>query len=168
MPLDRIDARLRATFSLIAACAFTCGWLLNPVPASGQQPSVRVHSIRVFASDPDAAAIFYEKAFGMFETRRYANRPTFKEIALNVGATPEAARRATTTTVIITTRPATFQPPVLPTLILEVEDVDRAVAIVETSGGTVQRQPTTNADGIRFAFVKDPDGNLVEVLKEPR
>ena len=40
----------------------------------------------MLATDPEAVATFYKQAFGMFETGRPADRPTFKEIALNVGS----------------------------------------------------------------------------------
>ena len=46
--------------------------------ASAQESGIHVRSIRVLATDPEAVATFYEKAFGMSETRRAANTATFR------------------------------------------------------------------------------------------
>src|SRR5262249_28541757 len=45
--------------------------------ASAQDTGIHVRSVRVLATDPEAIATFYEKAFGMSETRRAANTATF-------------------------------------------------------------------------------------------
>ena len=60
------------------------------------------------ATDPEALATFYEKAFGMSETRRPANTPTFKEIVVNSGSTAEMAKNATSTPIVIATGGRSF------------------------------------------------------------
>ena len=73
--------------------------------ASAQESGIHVRSVRVLATDPEAVATFYEKAFGMSETRRAANTATFKEIVINSGSTVDLAKQATTTPIVIATRP---------------------------------------------------------------
>src|ERR1700677_2510316 len=73
--------------------------------ASAHESRIRVRSIRVLATDPEAIATFYEKAFSMSETRRAANTATFKEIVINSGSTVAIAKAATTTPIVIATRP---------------------------------------------------------------
>ena len=41
--------------------------------AFAQESGIRVRSVRVLATDPEAIATFYMKAFGMSETRRVGN-----------------------------------------------------------------------------------------------
>src|SRR5216684_3773223 len=73
--------------------------------AMAQESGIRVRGIRVLATDPEAVATFYEKAFGMSETRRPVNTATFKEIIINSGSTAELAKKAKTTPIVIATRP---------------------------------------------------------------
>ena len=136
--------------------------------AGAQESSSRVRYVRVLASDPEAVATFYKKAFGMSETGRPADRPTFKEIALNFGATPEAARKATSAPLVITTRPKDTPAGAMASLILAVPDLDAAIASVKAAGGTLMRPASVSAQGVHFAFVKDPDGNQIEVLVDDR
>jgi hypothetical protein len=46
--------------------------------AMAQESGIRVRSIRVLATDPEAVATFYKRAFGMSETRRPADTATSK------------------------------------------------------------------------------------------
>ena len=49
-------------------------------------------------------------------------------------------------------------------LVLRVDDVDRAVDDLRTRGAAVAGGPADRADwGIRVAYVRDPDGNLIEL-----
>ena len=91
-----------AAFVLMGAAAAAM-----PAPALAQETGVIVRSIRVLATDPEALAKFYAQALGMSETRRPVDSPTFKEIVLNSGSTPELAKKATSTPIVIATRRAT-------------------------------------------------------------
>jgi predicted enzyme related to lactoylglutathione lyase len=136
--------------------------LATATAASAQE--IRVRSIRVLAADVEAAATFYKKAFGMSETSRPVNSPTFKEIILNAGATPEAAKKATSTPIVIATR-AKDGPPAggLAAVILQVPDVNKAIEAVKAAGGSLMRPPSKFGN-LDVAFVKDPDGNQVELI----
>lgn len=146
-----------------AACV-----LMAAASAMAQDSGIRVRSVRVLATDPDAIATFYEKAFGMAETRRAANSATFKEIIINSGATADQAKRATTTPIVIATRPKDAPAGAMASLILEVANLDKAVESAKANGATLVRPPGKTADGLSFAFVKDPDGNQIELVMPPK
>jgi predicted enzyme related to lactoylglutathione lyase len=148
--------------ALMAACV-----LAAATAAMAQESGIRVRSIRVLATDAEAIAAFYAKAFGMSETRRPVNTPTFKEIILNSGSTPELARKATSTPIVIATRPKDAPAGALAALILEVPDLDKAIASVKANGGTLMR-PAARTEGLSYAFVKDPDGNQIELIMTQR
>src|SRR5262245_16508179 len=121
---------LKASLAAIALAATT---VAIAAPAFAQ---VTVRSIRVLAQDPEAMAKFYSTAFGMSETRRPVNSATFKEIVLNTGATPEAAKAAKSTPIVIATRRDKTEKPVsMAALILDVPDMDKAIAAVVANGG---------------------------------
>jgi predicted enzyme related to lactoylglutathione lyase len=128
-----------------------------------QEVGIRVRSIRVLATDPEAIAAFYKKAFGMSETRRAVDTPTFKEIIINSGSTPELARKATSTPIVIATRPKDAPAGALAALILEVPDLDKAIESAKANGATLMRPPG-KTQGLQYAFLKDPDGNQVELI----
>jgi predicted enzyme related to lactoylglutathione lyase len=147
---------------VVTACS------LAAAVAMGQETGIHVRTVRVLATDPEAIATFYEKAFGMSETGRPANTATFKEIVINSGSTPEKAKTATTTAIVIATRAKDAPAGAMASLILGVPDLDSAIASVKTNGGTLMRPPSKSAQGLSYAFVKDPDGNQIELLLTPK
>jgi predicted enzyme related to lactoylglutathione lyase len=136
--------------------------------AQAQESGIQLRAVRVLAADPEAAAAFYEKAFGMSETRRPVNSATFKEIVINSGSTTDVARRAASTPLIIATRPKDAVAPAMPAVILDVPDIDKAISAVEMAGGSVFRPPSKSGTGLTFAMVKDPDGNQVELVLQQK
>jgi predicted enzyme related to lactoylglutathione lyase len=149
--------------TVVTACVLAASTV-----AMAQESGIRVRSVRVLATDPDALATFYEKAFGMSETRRPANSATFKEIAINSGSTPDAAKKATTTAIVIATRPKDAPAGAMASLILQVPDLEKAIESAKANGATVLRPPNKTGEGLSFAFVKDPDGNQVELVMSPK
>lgn len=133
-------------------------------PALAQGSGIHVRSVRVLATDPEAVATFYKKAFGMSETRRPVNTATFKEIVVNFGATPDLAKKVTTPAIVIATRPKDASAGAMASLILEVSDMDKAIDAVKAAGGTLMRPAATSGEGLRYAFVKDTDGNQIELV----
>jgi predicted enzyme related to lactoylglutathione lyase len=152
---------MRVLQSALAVCL-----LAAATAATAQETGIRVRSIRVLATDPEAIATFYKKAFGMSEVRRL-DSPTFKEIIINSGSTPELAKKATTTAVVIATRPKDAPAGAMASLILEVPDLNKAIEAVKANGGTLMRPPGKSGD-LMFAFLKDPDGNQVELVMSPK
>jgi catechol 2,3-dioxygenase-like lactoylglutathione lyase family enzyme len=137
--------------------------------ALAQEAPNKVWGIRVLATDVEAVAAFYAKTFGMSEVARPVNSATTKEVVLNFGATAELAKRATTTPIVIFTRPATAPAGAMASLILAVPDLEKAMNAVKANGGTLVRGPNRNAMmNVQFAFVKDPDGNQIELLVEAK
>ena len=137
--------------------------------ALAQTPSNRVWGVRVLATDVEAIATFYAKTFGMSEVARPVNSATAKEIVLNVGQTPDIAKKATTAPIVIYTRPASAPAGAMASLIIAVADLDKALEAVKVNGGTVMRPPNRNAVmNLSFAFVKDPDGNQIELIMEAK
>jgi predicted enzyme related to lactoylglutathione lyase len=134
------------------------------VPAFAQETGVRVRSIRVLATDPEALAKFYAAAFGMSETRRPVDTATFKEIVLNSGSTSELAKKATTTPIVIATRGRDMPAGAMASLILEVPDMDKAIERATKAGAKLMRPVAKSAEGLSYAFLTDPDGNQVELL----
>ena len=147
---------------------FTLCVLLVASAASAQERGIYVRSIRVLATDPEAVATFYEKAFGMSETRRAANSSTFKEIIINSGATVDIARKSTSTPIVIATRPKDAPAGAMASLILEVPDLEQAIASAKASGGALLRGPSKSGENLTYAFVKDPDGNQIELVMSAR
>ena len=139
--------------------------LLAAPVAIGQETGIAVRSVRVLASDVEALAKFYSEAFGMSETRRPVDTPTFKEIVLNSGSTPELAKKATSTPIVIATR-AKAGPPAggMAALIVEVPDMEAAIARATAAGATLLRPRAKSAEGLSYAILTDPDGNQFEFL----
>ena len=137
--------------------------VLGYTQAAAQESGIRVRTIRVLATDPEAIATFYKKAFGMSETSRPVETPTFKEIIINSGSTPDIARKAASVPIVIATRPKDAPAGAMAALILEVPNLDKAIEAVKANGGTLMRPPG-KAVGLQYAFVKDPDGNQIELL----
>lgn len=133
--------------------------------ALAQETGITVRSVRVLANDVDALAKFYSDAFGMSETRRPVDTPTFKEIVLNSGSTPELAKKATSTPIVIATRAKNGPPPGgMAALIVEVPDMEKAIARATAAGGKLMRPVAKSAEGLSYAFLTDPDGNQFELL----
>jgi predicted enzyme related to lactoylglutathione lyase len=150
-------------------------WMLVAVMISvatmalAQEPGNQVWGVRVLATDAEAIAAFYAKTFGMSEVARPVNSATTKELILNFGQTPEVARKATTVPIVIYTRPAASPAGAMPSLILRVPDLDKAIEAVKVNGGTHLRGPTRNAAmNLSYAMVKDPDGNQIELIMEQK
>ncbi|MFT3722446.1 MAG: VOC family protein [Hyphomonadaceae bacterium] len=150
--------------AIIAAACIALGGLAAAAPAIAQETGITVRSIRVLAVDVEATAKFYEKAFGMSETRRPVDTATFKEIVINTGATPDAAKAAKSTPIVIATRRDKAEKPVsMAALILEVPDMDKAIAAIVAAGGKGGKV-NKSGEGLSYAMVADNEGNPIELL----
>jgi predicted enzyme related to lactoylglutathione lyase len=147
-----------------ALAALVLGGAAAPVFA--QESGVTVRDVRVLATDPEAVAAFYEKAFGMSETDRPMNTPTFKEIIINSGSTAAIAKKATSTPIVIATRPKDSMPAPMATLILQVPNLEKTIDSVKAAGGALVRG-VGQAAGVSYAMVKDTDGNQIEIILKP-
>ena len=150
--------------AIIVSACIALGGLAAAMPASAQETGITVRSIRVLAVDVEATAKFYEKAFGMSETRRPVDTATFKEIVINTGATSEAAKAAKSTPIVIATRRDKNEKPVsMAALILDVPDMDKAIAAIVAAGGKGGKV-NKSGEGLSYAMVADNEGNPIELL----
>ena len=145
--------------------ALAVGLVLSASAAMAQQDGIHVRAVRVLATDPEALATFYEKAFGMSETGRPVNTATTKEIVINSGMTADAAKKSTGTPIVLYTRPQNAPAGAMAALILDVPSLEKAIESVKTNGGTLMRPAATSGGGLRYAFLKDPDGNQIELVE---
>ena len=151
----------------VVKMALAVGILAATTAAAAQQNGIRVFAIRVLATNPEALAAFYEKAFGMSETSRPVNTATTMEIVINSGSTPDIARKAATTPIALFTRPPNTPAGALAALVLEVPGLEKAIESALANGGTLLR-PAATLGTVRFAFLKDPDGNQIELVEAAR
>ena len=52
-------------------------------------------------------------------------------------------------------------------IVTTADDVDRWAAFLESRGVTIDAHPKTHRDGARSCYVKDPDGNSVQIIHHP-
>jgi predicted enzyme related to lactoylglutathione lyase len=151
----------------VLICATLLMASLASAPAAfAQETGVSVRSVRVLASDVEALAKFYAQAFGMSETRRPADSATFKEIVLNSGSTPALAKASSATPIVIATRGKDMPAGAMAALILGVPDIDAAIARATAAGAKLMRPVAKSQEGLAYAFLTDPDGNQIELLKQ--
>lgn len=132
-------------------------------------PPLGVRDARVGATDVPTSAAFYEKVFGMTEVQRY-DRPGQLEIILGFGTTLAAAKANSSPRIVVITPPAGHGVDVGATspLVLNVPDLEAAVAKVVANGGSIERSANKSAtSGNVIAMIKDPAGNRIELIKEP-
>jgi predicted enzyme related to lactoylglutathione lyase len=69
---------------------------------------------------------------------------------------------------VIATRPKDAPAGAMAALILEVPNLDKAIESAKANGGTLMRPAAKSGEGLNYAFVKDPDGNQIELLMTPK
>jgi catechol 2,3-dioxygenase-like lactoylglutathione lyase family enzyme len=52
-------------------------------------------------------------------------------------------------------------------IVREAGDVDRWAAFLESRGIVVDAKPRTHRDGARSCYLRDPDGNVVQIIHHP-
>ena len=52
-------------------------------------------------------------------------------------------------------------------LVKSADDVDRWAAFLESRGITLDARPRTHRDGARSCYLRDPDGNQVQIIYHP-
>ncbi len=118
--------------------------------------------VNLYTGDIEAGLRFYRDLLGFSETFRtpMEGTPQHVELELNgftIGlGTVEAARRVHR----VDARPGS------PAMVLVVwtDDVDKAFADLVASGAPALQQPHDTGNNNRNALLRDPDGNLVEIV----
>jgi lactoylglutathione lyase len=122
--------------------------------------------VNLYTGDIDAALVFYRDLLGFVESFRAPTEgaPEHVELQLNgftVGlGTVEAARRVHGVEAL----------PGSPSMVLVVwtDDVDQSYASLLAAGVSVLQPPHDTGNNNRNALVRDPDGNLVEIVAKRR
>jgi catechol 2,3-dioxygenase-like lactoylglutathione lyase family enzyme len=114
------------------------------------------HHVSIFSRDVPALERFYTETLGLPVTRRWDDLGI---VFVDVGST----------TIELVTSPDRAPHPAsvngFDHLALHVDDVDAAFAALRDAGVTVESEPYDFKE-LRIAFVRDPDGNLLELVQE--
>ena len=142
-----------------------------PIRAGSFRPAVRLVTLlsmfsaalaNLYTSDIEAGLRFYRDLLGFSETFRtpMEGTPEHVELELNgftIGlGTVEAARR-------VHGVDATPGSPAM-VLVVWTDDVDKAFAHLVAAGTPALQQPHDTGNNNRNALLRDPDGNLVEIV----
>ncbi|HYG83509.1 MAG TPA: VOC family protein [Verrucomicrobiae bacterium] len=117
------------------------------------------------ADDTEKATAFYNKAFGWdIQPLTTEDNSDFDyNVALNSQSDEnfDPLERARVNGCIVKKATGITTPVVL----VEVDDLDQAIAKVTAAGGTVESEkiPMKSLNGV-FVLVKDPEGNMIEVF----
>lgn len=118
--------------------------------------------VNLYTTDIEAGIRFYGGLLGFEETFRTPREGTPEHVELRLGGftlglgSVEAARR-------VHGVEATPGSPVL-ALVVWADDADAAFERLVAAGVPAVRQPRDSGNGNRTALVRDPDGNLVEIV----
>jgi lactoylglutathione lyase len=128
----------------------------------------RYDHVHLRSPDPDATARFFETMFGAELTR-----DTYPEGTLYPGQARIVMRLGGQTVLIAPPHPhdPTAAPPPFPHYGLEhigltVDDVDAACAELKAKGAEIAIGPLTRSAGLRLAFVRGPEGIMVELVQQ--
>jgi predicted enzyme related to lactoylglutathione lyase len=118
----------------------------------------KVFAVRITVSDLARSERFYRDGLGA-QIRQIQSRESMAQFVTGPGVVLAMGRSD-----------ATPQPGGAGGFLLQVVDLDAAIARVAAAGGTVERPPSTGAapSGVRSAFIRDPDGVGIEVIQFPR
>ena len=128
----------------------------------------RYDHVHLRSPDPDATARFFETMFSAEVTRSIYPPGT-----LYPGQQRITMRLGGQTVLIAPTHPhePTAPPPAFPYYGLEhigltVDDVDAAVAELRAKGAEIAIGPLTRSPGLRLAFIRGPEGIMVELVQQ--
>jgi catechol 2,3-dioxygenase-like lactoylglutathione lyase family enzyme len=132
----------------------------------------KTHHVALSVADLDTAQRWYEQALALREEQRFAlPDPPVRTVLLRSasGLGLELIERARSS------RFRTFADALDASLsqgyshwALEVDDLDRAFAGLLAAGARRVSAPAPAVEpGARFAYVKDPEGNLIELIQPP-
>ena len=120
--------------------------------------------VNLYTNDIEAALTFYRDLLGFKETFRTPEDGTpehvelvLNDFAIGVG-TVEAAKR-------VHGVDASPGSPVM-ALVVWTEDVDKAFEVLALAGTPVVQRPHDSGNNNRNALLRDPDGNLVEIVSK--
>jgi len=129
---------------------------VSPMAALAQaNTSVEFRTLRLAQDDLPKAADFYKKVFGLSEIQRAEN-----QIVLNLSS---SSLRPTPRFALAKRQPGQAADTVAH-VIFNVMDFNGVMGRVTANGGTIQRPGALSGIGNMVGFVKDPGGNIVEIV----
>ncbi len=131
---------------------------------TGQDDLTQVE-LRVGVSDPDAFATFYTQALGA--TPIGGNRFKIGETIIAVFHEPETKKRVLAPSANALDVIKGMAGLGIRYITLGVKDCDAAFAALKGAGAEVALAPFTFGTVARVAFVRDPDGNFIELAQRP-
>lgn len=127
--------------------------------SGARQPTVQAIGVEhtgLVVNDTEKLASWYVATFGAQEISRSDGQPPI--IFLSFG-------RAALIELIPATEPAAAKPSDHVHLCLSVSDISRALTSLDAAGIRLDRKPFDAYDGSRVAFLRDPEGNLVQLVQ---
>ena len=125
--------------------------------------------VHLRSPNPDATAKFFETMFGATATRDVYPPGTLypgqMRIVLTLGG--QRVQIAPTHPVDATAPPPPFPHYGLEHIGLTVDDVDAACEELRARGAEIAIGPLTRSPGLRLAFVRGPEGIMVELVQRP-
>ena len=120
--------------------------------------------VNLYTSDIEAGLRFYRDGLGFEETFRTPKEGTPEHVELTLNGfglglgTVEAAKRVHGVDAV----------PGSPAMVVVVwtDDVDDAFAVLVSAGSPVVQAPHNTGNDNRTALLRDPDGNLVEIVSK--
>ena len=117
---------------------------------------------KLVVADLERAKAFYEAVCGVREVRRIKGAVGGKPITELI---MQADASGGATLVLFHEHDTPAPPPGACVLVFETDDVEAFVARAEKAGGSVMQPTQRLADlGLSFAFVRDPEGHVLEPL----
>jgi len=118
---------------------------------------------KLVVADLERAKAFYEAVCGVREVRRVEAAIEGQPITELIMAS-DAPGGATL--ILFREHDAPAPPPGACVLVFETDDVEAFVARAEQAGGSVMQPTRSRPDlGVSFAFVRDPEGHVLEPLR---
>ncbi|MGC4029695.1 MAG: VOC family protein [Steroidobacteraceae bacterium] len=158
-----VPVRRRTMLLAALACPIMAGAAL----AQNANFEVSLRTARVGGSDVAALSKFYESAFGLKETRRLNEDDGSIAIIMNFGITVDAAKANRGPQIAIMHRKTRIEDPVSH-IVLNVSDLNAAIAAVKAAGGVILAAPLTAPSGNVITYVADPEGNQLELVQPPK
>jgi catechol 2,3-dioxygenase-like lactoylglutathione lyase family enzyme len=121
--------------------------------------------VRVGVTDPDAFGRFYTAAFGAVDIGH--DRYKIGETIFGVYHEPEIHRRALTPFANPLEVVKVMAELGIQYVTLQVRNCDAAFGAVRAAGAAVAVEPATFGTVARICFVRDPDGNFIEMSQRP-
>lgn len=125
----------------------------------------KLFAARVAGEDVAGLVKFYESAFGLKQVSRI-EAPNLLEIMMNFGDSEDAAKANSAARIIVMRRGSSDLKDPIAHLLLNVTDINAAMAAVKAAGGSIQGAPIEfGKSGVLIVFASDPAGNQIEMIQ---